>query len=106
VDHLHANGFKVDRREITDSELHKVKTKHGVPDALFSCHTAIIDGYVIEGHVPADLIARLLKEKPAVAGLGVPGMPIGSPGMEGPNPQPYEVFAFDKKGQVRVYARR
>lgn len=83
-----------------------MKAKHGVPRALQSCHTALVGGYVIEGHVPADLILRLLKEKPPLAGLGVPGMPIGSPGMEGPNPEPYDVFAFDRRGKVRIYARR
>jgi len=65
-----------------------------------------VQGYVIEGHVPADLIQRLLKERPAVAGLAVPGMPVGSPGMAGPNPQPYEVISFDKAGRTSVYARR
>ena len=65
-----------------------------------------MQGYVIEGHVPADLIQRLLKERPAVAGLAVPGMPVGSPGMAGPNPQPYEVISFDKAGRTSVYARR
>ena len=61
---------------------------------------------MIEGHVPADLIKRLLKERPAVVGLAVPGMPDAAPGMEGPNPQPYDVLAFDRQGRVRVYARR
>jgi hypothetical protein len=65
-----------------------------------------VQGYVIEGHVPADLIHRLLKEKPAVVGLAVPGMPVGSPGMEGAKPQPYEVITFDKQGRTSVYARR
>jgi hypothetical protein len=77
-----------------------------VPQKLFSCHTGLVQGYVIEGHVPADLIHRLLKEKPPVAGLAVPGMPVGSPGMEGANPQPYEVLAFDKDGKTSVYAKR
>jgi hypothetical protein len=83
-----------------------MKTQYGVPEALFSCHTARIGDYVIEGHVPADLIVRLLQERPNVRGLSVPGMPSGSPGMEGPNPQPYEVFTFDDAGNIRVYARR
>jgi hypothetical protein len=65
-----------------------------------------VQGYIIEGHVPADLIRRLLKERPEVAGLAVPGMPVGSPGMEGPNPQPYDVISFDKQGRTSVYARR
>jgi hypothetical protein len=77
-----------------------------VPQKLYSCHTATVQGYVIEGHVPADLIHRLLKEKPEVAGLAVPGMPVGSPGMEGVNPQPYEVLTFDKDGNISIYARR
>ena len=83
-----------------------MKIKNNVPQKLYSCHTALVQGYVIEGHVPADLIHRLLKEKPPVAGLAVPGMPVGSPGMEGPNPQPYEVVTFDKEGKTSVYAKR
>lgn len=88
------------------SRLADVKDKYRVPEKLRTCHTAVIDGYVIEGHVPADLIVKLLKEKPAVVGLGVPGMPIGSPGMEGGKPEPYTVFAFDKNGKTSVYAKR
>ena len=65
----------------------------------------MVGNYVIEGHVPALVILRLLREKPAVAGIAVPGMPIGSPGMEGPNPQPYRVYTFDQEGQIQVYAR-
>jgi hypothetical protein len=80
--------------------------KHNVPDKLRSCHTGLVNGYVIEGHVPADLIRRLLDEKPPVLGLAVPGMPIGSPGMEGGHPERYEVFTFDKHGKTTVYARR
>jgi len=81
------------------------KIKNKVPEKLYSCHTAIIQGYVIEGHVPADLILRLLKEKPRVLGLAVPGMPSGSPGMDGP-PEPYSVLTFDKDGKTSVYAKR
>ncbi len=73
---------------------------------LYACHTALVDGYVIEGHVPADLIYRLLKEKPPIIGLAVPGMPVGSPGMEGGKPEPYEVLTFDKNGRTTVYAKR
>ena len=83
----------------------KIKTKYRVPESLFSCHTAVVENYIIEGHVPADLILRLLKEKPPVTGLAVPGMPGGSPGMTGP-PEPYSVFTFDRNGQTKVYARR
>ena len=77
-----------------------------MPERLYACHTALIDGYVIEGHVPADLIYKLLKEKPAVVGLAVPGMPAGSPGMESGSPEPYEVLTFDKNGRTTVYAKR
>jgi hypothetical protein len=83
-----------------------VKEQSKVPQELYACHTAVIDGYVIEGHVPADVIHKLLKEKPAVLGLAVPGMPVGSPGMEGGKPEPYNVFTFDKNGKTSVYAKR
>lgn len=105
--HLESNNFNVSLKSVSDSELRTVKRRYGVPRSLDSCHTALIDGYVIEGHVPADLITGLLKDKPPlIKGLGVPGMPIGSPGMDGPNPQPYEVIAFTSDGTMRVHARR
>ena len=104
--HLQANGFKVQTKDIFGKKFTDLKSKYGVPERLFACHTALINGYVIEGHVPADLIRRLVKEKPAILGLAVPGMPVGSPGMEGPNPQPYEILAFDKDGRTSVYAKR
>lgn len=88
------------------SKLVDVKDKYKVPEKLRACHTAVIDGYVIEGHVPADLIDKLVKEKPAIVGLAVPGMPIGSPGMEGGKPEPYSVLTFDKNGKTAVYAKR
>ncbi len=102
VEHLQAAGFEVDARNVTD--LMSVKVDAGVPTDLSSCHTAVVDGYVVEGHVPASVVARLLTERPEVAGIAVPGMPIGSPGMEGPNPQPYEVLAFDRDGARTVFA--
>lgn len=83
-----------------------VHAKYGVPSRLRQCHVALLEGYVIEGHVPVDAIRRLLKEKPPVVGLVVQGMPIGSPGMEGPNPQPYDVLTFDRQGRVSVYVRK
>ena len=89
-------------------DLAPIKRKLGVPRGLQSCHTAEIEGYVIEGHVPADLIDRLLRERPSVVGLAVPGMPVGSPGMEAPG-QPaerYQVLAFDQKGRTTVFASR
>ena len=104
--HLRANGFKIEKKDVFGKTLTDIKHKHGVPGRLQSCHTALIEGYVIEGHVPADLIHKLLKEKPQIVGLAVPGMPIGSPGMEGGKPEPYEVFTFDKSGRTTVYAKR
>jgi hypothetical protein len=106
VVHLEKNGFKVDKKVLFGKKFVENKEKLGVPDRLRSCHTAVVEGYVIEGHVPADLIQKLLREKPAIIGLAVPGMPIGSPGMEGSKPEPYDVFAFDKSGKATVYAKR
>ena len=88
------------------ADLAPVKSHHGVPRELQSCHTAVTHGYVIEGHVPAGTIKRLLKDAPQVAGLAVPGMPVGSPGMEAPG-QPaerYQVIAFDRTGRTSVFA--
>jgi len=84
----------------------KFKEQQRVPEKLQACHTALIDGYIIEGHVPADLIYKLVNERPPVRGLAVPGMPAGSPGMEGGKPEPYQVFTFDKDGKTSVYAQR
>ena len=104
--HLRASGFPVQTVDLDD--LAPINRKHGVPAALESCHTALVEGYVVEGHVPADLIDRLLRERPVIAGLGVPGMPLGSPGMESPGqrPEPYEVLAFDQHGRISLFARR
>lgn len=104
--HLQENGFRVTVKDVSQRRLQEVKVKHGVPRALYSCHTALVGDYVIEGHVPADLIRQLLDEKSSLAGLGVPGMPTGSPGMEGRNPQPYNIIGFDRGGGLQVYARR
>lgn len=103
--HLQDKGFAVQSANVSQAELIAVKNKHGVPQRLRSCHTGFIEGYVIEGHVPASVIGRLLKERPDVMGLAVPGMPIGSPGMEGPNAKPYNVLSFDKDGRIQVYER-
>ena len=102
VDHLRANGFMVTTHEVAD--VNAVKERVGLPHGLGSCHTAQVDGYVIEGHVPAADIRRLLDERPAVAGLAVPGMPTGSPGMEGPYRDSYDVLAFDRQGATHVFA--
>lgn len=98
------HGFAVESTDRYD--LAPVKAEHQVPPALQSCHTAIVDGYVIEGHVPAAEIDRLLAERPDIVGLAVAGMPIGSPGMEvqGAAAQPFEVIAWDRKGQIQVFA--
>lgn len=105
IDHLKQAGFAVTARDTAN--VAPIKRRHGVPQALESCHTALVGGYVVEGHVPAGVIQRLLRERPAVAGIAVPGMPAGSPGMEYPDarPQPYDVMAFRAEGGWSVYAR-
>ncbi len=104
VKHLRDNGFAVTAHDVKNLSRHKAD--NGVPRALESCHTATVDGYVIEGHVPAGDIKRLLREAPPVRGLAVPGMPIGSPGMEqGDHKDRYEVLTFDKRGNTEVFAR-
>lgn len=102
VDHLRDAGFRVEASDVRDVNAYKLK--YGVPQQLGSCHTAIVDGYVIEGHVPADDVIRLLRERPEVTGIAVPGMPLGSPGMEAPNPERYETIAFDSEGHTEVFA--
>jgi hypothetical protein len=105
VKHLQDNGFAT--RVVDLPDLSDIKAKHNVPGPAQSCHTATVDGYVVEGHVPAADVRRLLKERPAaVVGIAVPGMPIGSPGMEVPGVKPaaYNVVSFDRKGQLTVYA--
>ena len=103
--HLQEKGFKIDRVGANNSQLNDVKDRYGVPPKLRACHTGLVGDYVIEGHVPGEVISRLLREKPAVVGLAVPGMPVGSPGMEGPDPQPFTVYSFDRAGNVEVYAQ-
>jgi hypothetical protein len=90
------------------ADLRPIKTQYRVPADLESCHTAVIEGYAIEGHVPAVVISRLLRERPKVLGLAVPGMPAGSPGMEVPGSpaEPYRVFMFDRGRTVGVFATR
>ncbi len=103
VDHMQASGFKVSVENVVD--MAAVKEQTGVPLDLSSCHTAIVGDYVIEGHVPARVVRAFLDEAPDLAGIAVPGMPIGSPGMEGPYPQAYDVIAFDKDGNRGVFER-
>jgi hypothetical protein len=102
IEHLIKHGYRVDAKDSDD--MTEIKRSLGVPEALTSCHTAVVNGYLIEGHVPAADIARLLKTKPKVLGLAVPGMPMGSPGMEGPRKQKYDVLSFDKAGKTKVFA--
>ncbi|GAB3478504.1 DUF411 domain-containing protein [Polaromonas eurypsychrophila] len=104
VDHLQANGFQV---KVYDSGNAQARKRLGIPEQLGSCHTASISGYAIEGHVPAADIHRLLKEKPRAVGLAVPGMPVGSPGMDAPiyggRKDPYDVLLVLKDGSTRTY---
>lgn len=104
VVHMEANGFDVKVHDIGNSAVRK---KLGVPEKLGSCHTALVGGYAIEGHVPAREVHRLLKERPAAVGLSVPGMPVGSPGMDGKiygdRKDPYDVVLISRNGSSRVY---
>jgi hypothetical protein len=106
MDHRKGAGFKVTATDMPQESLDNVKKKHGVPAATHSCHTAIVDGYVIEGHVPAAQVKRLLKARLKVKGIAVPGMPLGSPGMEvsGVTAHPYDVLTFDAQGKTKLYA--
>jgi hypothetical protein len=103
VKHLQAAGFSVETERIRD--LDAVDARRRVPDSFRSCHTAVAGNYIVEGHVPATVIKRLLRERPSVVGIGVPGTPAGSPGMESPSPVPYDVMAWRSNGETFVYAR-
>lgn len=106
VEHMRKNGFEVKAIDVDDID--KVKRERGVPDSAASCHTAVVNGYLVEGHVPADAVLKMLKEKPAIAGIAVPGMPMGAPGMEVPSGQKdaYSIVSFDKAGKTAVYQKR
>jgi hypothetical protein len=106
VQHLTQNGFVVNAQNVDN--LDEIKRTMNVPKQLQTCHTAVVGKYVVEGHVPADVIKKMLAEKPAILGLGtIPGMPAGSPGMEmGNMKDKYDVIAFDRSGKTRVYAKR
>ena len=103
LEHAQKHGFKVE--DIKTEDMEALKQKHNVPSQLASCHTTIVDGYVMEGHIPVDDIKRFLTEKPeGFIGLAVPGMPLGSPGMEaGDTKQPFQVLAFNQQGEVEVF---
>ncbi|MCP3985784.1 MAG: DUF411 domain-containing protein [bacterium] len=102
IDHLESHGFQVQAENRSDMQT--VKSTNGIRAEFSSCHTGFVGGYFIEGHVPATEIQRLLREKPPIAGLSVPAMPIGSPGMEGPNPEPYDVLAIGRDGKSRIWS--
>jgi len=105
VSYLQENGFTVIAHDVDDAALTQLTREKGVPENLESCHTAVVGGYVVEGHVPAADIKRMLAEKPKIVGLTVPGMVSGSPGMAGPVPQHFDVLAFDKNGKTQVYSK-
>lgn len=104
ADKLDKQGFDTEVRPVDN--LNAIKREVGVPSGMSACHTAKVSGYFIEGHVPAADIQRLLKEKPDIAGLTTPGMPMGSPGMEVPGrkPQPYKVYSIDRQGKAHLFA--
>jgi hypothetical protein len=104
---MEASGFQVRIHDVNEAAKAAQRLKLGMPEKLGSCHTAVVDGYVLEGHVPARDIRRLLKERPKALGLAVPGMPIGSPGMDGPayggRKDPYGVMLVQRDGGSSVY---
>ncbi len=103
IEHAQAAGFQV-KDEVTE-DMAAIKQQYGVPQNLTSCHTTVVGDYVVEGHVPAEDVQKLLTEKPDVAGIAVPGMPIGSPGMEsGDYTEPYTVFSFTESGETAAFA--
>ena len=104
--HLRASGYPVKVENVPD--VTPIKRRYSVPERIEACHTALVEGYVVEGHVPADLIDRLLRERPRAVGLAVPGMPAGSPGMEssGQASERYQVLIFDRSGKTAVFATR
>lgn len=104
VEHIKENGFHVTDIVKSESEIQSIRQKYNLPSDLVSCHTSEIDGYLVEGHIPAADVKRLIAQKPNLAGISVPGMPIGTPGMEmGDRKESFNVFAFKKDGQVEVF---
>jgi len=103
VVHLQENDYDVEMVPVSNDDLRAMKDSLGIPPEMAACHTAEIEGYIIEGHVPVDIIEKLLVEKPDIIGLALPGMPGGSPGMGGEADAPLEILAFDQQGEVWVY---
>ncbi len=102
IEHAKKHGFQI--TDIKTDNIEAIKQQYNIPADLASCHTSIIDGYVMEGHIPADDIKGFLKQKPDLVGLTVPGMPLGTPGMEaGDNKQPFDILALEKNGAVEVF---
>lgn len=102
LEHMKKNGFII--KDMKTEDMDRIKQEQGVPEPLRSCHTALVGGYVVEGHVPAADVAALLKQRPTAAGLTVPGMPVGTPGMEmGGRQDPFAVLEFDRNGKTRVF---
>lgn len=93
--HLEQNGFKVELVNSTD--MAGIKQKHGIPERLEGCHTAIVDGYIVEGLVPAKFVQQMLKERPAIKGIALPGMPVGAPGMDGPKGKTLDIYALERR---------
>jgi len=104
IDYIKTAGFPVEVHDVDD--VSEFAASAGVPSALGSCHTALVQGYVIEGHVPVDLIQKLITEKPKLVGLSVPGMVVGSPGMDGSPVQHYDIVSWTRDGKTAVYAKR
>jgi hypothetical protein len=104
IGYVEEHGYTVKVESVQDIAV--VKEEHNIPQSAWSCHTALVDGYIVEGHVPMEDIERLLSERPDVAGIAVPGMPVGSPGMEvaGAEPQPFAVVTFDEAGTTEIYS--
>jgi len=104
VQHMRDNGFEVVEHIVED--MNNAPNRDRVPQKLQSCHIATVRGYLVEGHVPADVVKDMLKKRPEIEGIAVPGMPAGSPGMESPNPVSYEVIAFTKAGKTWAFAKK
>jgi hypothetical protein len=102
--YLRRHGYEV--REVATHDLDRIKSEHGVPEPLYGCHTILVGGYVVEGHVSATVLDRLLRERPAIRGISLPGMPSGSPGMTGRKQEPFKIYeiATNPGGEPRVYA--
>ena len=102
VSHLEEHGFEIKATDVND--INVIKRSYGIPPALASCHTAVVGDYLVEGHVHAEDIIKLLKQKPAIKGIAVPGMPIGSPGMEGGDPESFDVVSFNAVGETEIFS--